>query len=281
MNPIEIGLLVLLGIFAGTYGTIIGAGGGFILVPALAWVPAYAALSAEALTGVSLVAVFCNAVSAVIAYWRQRRIDVPIALTLGLFAVPGSVLGRTVVTWLDRNRFEAAFGALLVAIAVYLVVRKPPINRSAGDKPPPPGVLRRSYRLLAGEQTTVDVDMRIGAVASFLIGFLASLFGVGGGLMMVPTMVSLMSVPPIVATATSQMYLLTTSGVSLTTDLFNGGASPLEHLGLALPLSVGVIVGAQVGARISRRLGARWIVRMLAVALGLAGARLVWAGLSG
>jgi uncharacterized membrane protein YfcA len=237
-------------------------------------------LSAEAITGVSLVAVVCNAVSAVVAYARQRRIDVAVALTLGVFAVPGSVLGRTAVTRIDRHVFEALFGAVLVTIAVYLVLRKPPKHKPAGITPPPFGVVRRHYRV-NGHTETVDVDLRVGAVASFLIGFLASLFGVGGGLMMTPTMVALMSIPAAIATATSQLYLLTTSGVSVVTDVLNGGSSPLDYLGMALPLAAGVIMGAQTGAWLSRRMSAVGVVRLLAAALGLVGVRLIWAGFGG
>lgn len=280
MNPLEVVLLLLLGVFAGAYGTIVGAGGGFILVPVLAWLPVYSGLSAEAITGVSLVAVVFNATSAVVAYARQRRIDVGVALTLGLVAVPGSILGRAAVSRLERHLFEALFGVVLVAIAVYLIVRQPPKHKAAGKGPPPWGVVRRRYHV--GEPVeTVDVDLRVGAVASFLIGFLAALFGVGGGLMMTPTMVALMSIPASIATATSQLYLLTTSAVAVLTDVLNGGSSPLDHLSLALPLAAGVVVGAQSGAWLSQRLSARWILRLLAGALGLVGARLIWAGLGG
>ncbi|MCS6802556.1 MAG: sulfite exporter TauE/SafE family protein [Dehalococcoidia bacterium] len=278
MNLIETALLLLLGLFAGAYGTVVGAGGGFIIVPALAWVPAYAEHSAEAITGVSLVAVVCSAVSAVIAYSRQRRIDVGVALTLGVFALPGSVLGRILVSRLDRRLFEVLFGALLVAIAVYLVVRRPPQHAPAGTSPPPWGVVRRQY-VVGAHVETVDVDLRVGALVSFVIGVLAALFGVGGGLMMTPSMVALMSIPASIATATSQLYLLTTSAISVAADILNGGDSPLDHLDLALPLALGVVLGAQAGAALSRRLSARWIIRLLAAALGMVGARLMWAGL--
>jgi uncharacterized membrane protein YfcA len=280
VNPIEGVLLFALGIGAGMYGTIVGAGGGFIIVPVLAWAPAYVSLSAEAITGVSLVAVVCNAVSAVIAYGRQRRIDVPVALTLGIFAIPGSILGRVVVTRLERPLFEALFGMVLIAIAVYLVLRKPARHRPAGTKPPPWGFVRRTY-LFNGQRETVDVNLRIGAAASFGVGLLASLFGVGGGLMMTPTMVALMSIPAAIATATAQLYLLMNAVVSVATDIVNGGATPLDHLGMALPLAVGVVIGAQTGAWLSRKMSGRWIVRLLAAALGLVGARLVWAGVAG
>ena len=65
--------LVLLGIAVGTYGTMIGAGGGFVLVPLLLIL--YPGKPPEAITSISLAVVFLNAASGTVAYVRQRRID--------------------------------------------------------------------------------------------------------------------------------------------------------------------------------------------------------------
>ena len=281
MTPLEAVGLLALGFVAGCYGTIIGAGGGFLVVPALAWLPFSAGLSAEAITGISLVGVLANAVSAVLAYRRQHRIDLLVALILGVVAVPGNILGRTAVTWFNRQTFQALFGAVLIVISLYLVMRKPPRPRPLSEKVLPFGVMRRTYRLASGASEEVAVDLRAGALVSFGIGFLASLLGVGGGLMMTPAMVALMAVPPPVATATAQLYVLTSAVAALLTDLLNGGDTPLNHLDLALPIAVGMVLGAQAGAQLSRRLSDQGVIRLLALALGLVGIRLLWAGLPG
>jgi len=66
-------LLVLIGFAVGAFGTLIGAGGGFILTTILLLL--YPHDSPQTLTAISLAAVFFNAASGSAAYARQRRID--------------------------------------------------------------------------------------------------------------------------------------------------------------------------------------------------------------
>jgi uncharacterized membrane protein YfcA len=68
---------------------------------------------------------------------------------------------------------------------------------------------------------------------------------------------------------------------SVVVDVANGGQVLTGYWTIALPIAIGTVIGAQLGARLSRRVGSVWIVRLLAAALGLVGARLVFAGLSG
>ncbi|GIW12258.1 MAG: hypothetical protein KatS3mg061_3315 [Dehalococcoidia bacterium] len=164
-------------------------------------------------------------------------------------AVPGNILGRTAVTWFNRQTFQALFGAVLIVISLYLVMRTPPRPRPLSEKALPFGVVRRTYRLASGASEEVAVDLRAGVLASFGIGFLASLLGVGGGLMMTPAMVALMAVPPLVATGTAQLYVLINAVTALLTDLLNGGDTPLNHLDLALPIAVGDGAGGRRRAR--------------------------------
>ncbi|MDP2726854.1 MAG: sulfite exporter TauE/SafE family protein, partial [Dehalococcoidia bacterium] len=82
--------------------------------------------------------------------------------------------------------------------------------------------------------------------------------------------------PAHIATATSQFILAITTGVGAASHLALGHVL----LGPALSMGVGVVVGAPLGAALSRRLRGTLIVRLLSLALILAGARLIWAGLS-
>ncbi len=279
MNPLEFVLLLLLGMFAGTYGTIVGAGGGFVIVPSLSLIPLYLSMTPQSITGISLVAVIANAISAVIAYSRQHRILYSIAFFLGACAIPGAILGRNAVAYFDRSRFEMLFGAVLVLLAIYLMLRKPPKRRSPGEVHHRFGVIHRTFQV-DGKEEVAEIDLRIGAVAVFVIGFLAALFGLGGGLMLVPILVAVLAIPPSYATATSQMYLLLATLVAIITDLFTGGKALTEHWEMALPLAIGTVLGAQAGARVSKYLTDKWIVRLLAIALGFAGLRLVYSGLT-
>jgi uncharacterized membrane protein YfcA len=265
--------LAITGLVAGMYGTIVGAGGGFILVPLL--LLARADLSAASVTTISLGAVFFNACSGAGAYARQKRIDYKTGLLFALMTVPTAALGALVVSRVPRGPFQLLFGTFLVLLAVFIFIR-PGIQRQAVQG------ARQFYRTLRDSKGNVyewSYPLAVGMSVSFVVGFLAALLGVGGGIMLVPVMVTFLAFPPPVATATSSFILLFTSVSASITHVFHGDFAGLEQ-STALA-AVGMIVGAQIGARISQRMSGQFIVRLLAVALAFVGGRLILGGLSG
>ncbi len=114
-------LLIITGFLIGIFGTLIGAGGGFILVPML--ILSYPELSPETITAISIVIVAANAISGSIAYARSGRIDFKAGLLFAIFTIPGSVLGVLTTQFIQRQLFNILFGILLIALSVYLLLR--------------------------------------------------------------------------------------------------------------------------------------------------------------
>src|ERR1700722_4786198 len=114
-------LLIVTGFLIGIFGTLIGAGGGFILVPIL--ILSYPELSAETITAISILILAANVISRSIAYARSGRIDYKAGLLFALFTIPGSILGVLTTQIIPRSTFNVLFGVLLVALAVYLLFR--------------------------------------------------------------------------------------------------------------------------------------------------------------
>src|SRR3954468_23856209 len=104
--------LVALGFAVGAYGTLIGAGGGFVLVPLLLLL--YPDEPPELITSISLAVVFFNALSGTVAYAHQRRVDFLAGNSFALATVPGAIAGAIVVSYLPRNLFDVAFALLLL-----------------------------------------------------------------------------------------------------------------------------------------------------------------------
>jgi uncharacterized membrane protein YfcA len=246
--------LAPLGFAIGAYGTLVGAGGGSVLVPALLIMLPLE--SPATITAISLAVVFFNAYSGTIAYLRMGRIDYRAAVLFTLASLPGAVLGVLLVHEVPRGLFDPLFGLLLLVLGGLLVAR--PLSR--GDEAGTPAPRRPAASPL-------------GAIGSAYIAVLSSLLGIGGGIIHVPFMIRVLRQPPHVATATSHFVL---TFMALTATVTHVALGEFDR-GLAetMYLAVGVMMGAPLGAALSNRLHGSLIVRLLAVALCLVGLRLV------
>jgi uncharacterized membrane protein YfcA len=260
-------LLGLLGFGVGAFGTLVGAGGGFILTPVLLLV--YPHDTAETLTAISLVVVFCNAASGSLAYARQRRTDYRSGLLFGLATLPGAIGGALVVGLTPRSTFDAITAAVLAALAVWLV--------AGGEREGDAARAGTERRLVdrSGRAYVYRVPLLRGALYSLGVGFLSSFLGIGGGAVHVPLLVRALGFPTHIATATSHFVLAQMSAVGSLTHVIAGSFRGGQGLRRAAALSVGVVAGAQLGARVSLHLDAIVIERLLGLALAALAARLL------
>src|SRR5437868_5792319 len=100
-------VLLAAGFLIGCLGTLIGAGGGFILVPLL--ILTHPALTPGIVTAISIAIVACNAVSGSVAYARSLRINYRAGILFTLFTIPGSILGVQIVKYVPSNLFSILF----------------------------------------------------------------------------------------------------------------------------------------------------------------------------
>jgi len=262
-------LLALLGFGVGVFGTLVGAGGGFILTPVLLLL--YPSSGPALITAVSLVVVFFNASSGTAAYSRQKRIDYRSGLIFAAATLPGSILGVVVANQVSRPTFDVIMGVALVAVAAWLLRGGPNEDEGAHKGP---GV-RRAITDREGNTYTYRARVRLGALLSVGVGFISSFLGIGGGVVHVPLLVGLLGFPTHIATATSHFVLVFMALVATITHVISGTFHNTVGLRRAAALSVGVVVGAQLGAALSTRLSGRLIQRLLAGGLLLLGGRLV------
>ncbi len=124
-------LLLVIGFITGGYGTLIGAGGGFVLLPILLLL--YPQESPEILTSISLAVVFFNALSGTEAYALMKRVDYKSGLMFSLAALPGAVLGALTTALIPRWLFDSVFGFLIIGASVYLLL--PGDRERTGDTP--------------------------------------------------------------------------------------------------------------------------------------------------
>jgi uncharacterized membrane protein YfcA len=264
-------VLIAVGFGVGAYGTLIGAGGGFMLMPLL--LLSYPKESPDLLTSISLAVVFFNALSGSEAYGLMKRIDYRSGLMFATATVPGAVLGALNTSYVPRHVFDAIFTVLMIAGAIFLLVHPGASKATSKQTVPSRWLIRRQLVDAHGNHYDYSFNPVLGIGLSLFIGYASSFLGIGGGIIHVPVLGYFLHFPVHVATATSHFILaimaLTGTIVHIVTGTFTHGVHR------AIALAIGVALGAQLGAHFSQRVKGPWIIRSLALALGLVGIRLL------
>jgi hypothetical protein len=269
VSPQTVAILLALGLLAGTYGTIVGAGGGFVIIPALLLI--YPDKTPAVVTSISLAVVLFNAGSGSAAYARLRRIDYRTGVAFALATVPGAVAGALATHVVPRRAFDALFGVVLIAVSTYITLRPAPGEGGGGWRP-----RANTYRSLTdveGNRYSYAFNWQTGVIISFFVGLMASFLGLGGGIIHVPVMVGVLGFPAHIAVATSHFILVFTALTATLVQVASGSLA--SDWPKVIPLAVGAVAGAQLGARLSQRLPEKAIVRLLAFALFTVGIRLM------
>lgn len=266
-------LLLAIGLTVGAFGALLGVGGGFILVPVL--ILLMPTSSASDLTSISLAVVFLSAASGTVAYVKMKRVDLKSAKRFALATLPGAILGAAGTRWFPRQQFNMIFGALLLVGAFYLLLR--PGKEVDPEAEPAPHLTKRELVDARGTKYIYHFSMPVGISISVVVGFVSSLFGIGGGIIHVPVLNRTLNFPAHVATATSQatLCLMAFAGtlVHVAQGSLNGQWARVAVLG------VGAIVGAQGGARVSSLFAGSLLIRALALTLGVVALRILWTSL--
>ncbi len=261
--------LLLLGLGVGSFGTLIGAGGGFILMPIL--LLAYPDGSPAALTAISLAVVFFNASSGSYSYARMKRVDFRSGLLFLATGIPGAIAGAYLVNFIPREAFNYAFGLLLLAGGIFVFLQTYRHEwRTHRFRP----TLTRTIADAEGTRYAYGYNLPCGMALSFTVGLASSILGIGGGIIHVPAMVNLLNFPVHIATATSHFILAVMSLAGTVVHILDGSLRWADAPKL-LALAGGAVVGARGGAHMSKRVHGRWIMRGLAAALVLVGVRVL------
>jgi hypothetical protein len=243
--------LILLGFAAGILGSMIGLGGGIVVVPVLTFLgfpPTVAASN-------SLFAALSNSIASTISYSRQKRIEYFLGLKLGLLAIPGTILGAIISTDIAPDIFKILFGFVLVASAIYIFLRKQ----------------------IESREKVISKQMIIFAIgSSFFAGIISSFFGIGGGIIFVPLMVVGMGMSMKKAAPTSQLILFfaSLSGVIVHSVL---GHPDFLQAGF---LAIGSFFGGLVGAKLSLSVKERNLKILVSVVILIAAGKLFFDSLT-
>jgi uncharacterized membrane protein YfcA len=264
--------LISLGFGIGAYGTLIGAGGGFLLMPLLLFI--YPKEHQQTLSAISLAVVFFNSISGAGAYAHLRRIDYRSGLMFAGATIPGAIVGVITNATIPRRGFEAIFSIFLISLALFLFLR-PKSETQAAEKQHIPSSrgMTRIHKSLDGITFEYQYYPWLGLVIFFCLGFVASFLGIGGGSLVVPVLAYLLNFPVLIATGTSQFIVSITTITATVVHIWRGSFHHGAHRAAAL--GIGVLIGAQLGAYLSNKIKGAWIIRALALAVAVAGIRML------
>jgi uncharacterized membrane protein YfcA len=260
-----IGLLMLGGgAAAGAFGSLLGLGGGVLIVPLLTL---GFGLPLREAVGVSLVCVIMTSSAAAGVYLERHLANLRLGMTLELFTALGALVGGSVAFLLDERLIALLFTLLLGYVAFTMARARPadPHQVSeldvvpAAEDPPRPTMLDR----LSGEQYRVR-NLGLGVVGAIGAGVVSALLGIGGGIVKVPLMHLTMGVPLRVATATSNLMIGITAAASTVIYVIHGGIDPY----VAGPTAIGVFLGATAGSRFGHRVDLGLLRMLFVVVLG-------------
>lgn len=253
----------LLGISVACYGTMVGTGGGFLLVPIFLLLYKF---PHELAVGTSLAVVTLNAWSGAIGYMRQGKVDYRAGISFAIATIPGAVFGSFLTGMMSGPLFLRTFGLFLLGVSAYLFFRRERVEVSLEHGHRGWGWVKRR---VDGKEYEYFEPLGLGI--SVFVGTVSSWLGIGGGILHVPAMTELLRFPVHVAVATSQFVLACSAVV---------GASMHGRMGhwdlrVAISVGIGAVIGAQIGVRLARRAKGSSLLRYLSLALFAVGVRLI------
>jgi len=258
------------GLVAGGFGSLVGLGGGVLIVPFLTLV---FGVDIRVAVAASLVAVIATSIGAASSYVRDGLSNLRVAIFLELATTSGAVAGAVVAGWVSPRFLFALFGAILACSALMMLRPQRDVAAMAGG-----GRLD-----LSGEYDDRGTPIRYAAQRPAwgfglmtAAGVTSGLLGIGSGALKVPAMDLAMRLPIKVSTTTSNLMIGVTAAAGAVVYLSRGDLDPL----LATPVALGVAVGSSAGARLLPRLASGTVRGLFVVVLLAVAVQMIWRGLS-
>lgn len=274
-TPLTFTLIVLGASFvAGLFGSLVGVGGGIIVVPTLTLL---LGVDIKYAIGASIVSVIATSSGAAASYVRDGIANMRIAMVLEIATAAGALGGAVLAGHVSGKWLYILFGLLLLYTS-WSMSRK----KRTATVPVPPDPIADRLRLHGSYfdmQQAKRIEYRVartplGFVVSGVAGVMSGLLGIGGGAIKVPVMNLAMGIPLKVCTATSNFMIGVTAAASAVVYFLRGDVLPF----IAAPVAAGVLVGATCGSKLLGRLHTNVIRAAFVVVLLFTAAQMLWKG---
>ena len=236
---VEAYLIALTGLIVSMFGSVMGAGGGFLLVPALV---ALTGLTPPKIAGTSLLFVLCGKSASWIGYHRLGVVDYRVGRLFMLPLIAGVVFGYTLNSHLTVRQFSISLAAVMALMGLLI------FKHSRLHIPHLPGHninVHGHVRDRDGHDFDYDLGMRRSVLMGFVTGTCVPLFGIGGSVLLVPLLITGFGMPEKVAAGTGQFVTLSAAAPGALLYVWGAHIDPA----VAAPLCVAALVGATIGTR--------------------------------
>jgi uncharacterized protein len=275
--PVNVFLVLAMGLAVGFISGMFGIGGGFLMTPLLIFIGVSPAVAVATVSS----HIAASSMSGALSYWRRRALDLALALMLLAGGIIGTVAGVWLFTLLRSvGQLDITIGvsyvALLGSVGTMMVVDgvRAMLRESRGKpgQPRHPGSHTWIHGLplkIRFKQSRIYVSAIPVVAIGFTIGFIGAIMGIGGGFLLVPMLIYLLRVPTNVVIGTSMVLTLITMASA---TILHAATNHLVDAVLALILMVGGVIGAQFGARSGQKMRSerlRLLLGVLVLAVGL------------
>jgi uncharacterized membrane protein YfcA len=275
--PVNIFLVLGMGLAVGFISGMFGIGGGFLMTPLLIFIGVSPAVSVASVSSHIAASSFTGAIT----YWRRNAIDLALALML----LSGGILGTASGVWLFTflravDQLDLMIGlsyvTLLTIVGSLMIYES--VRAEMRTRKGMPAMLRRpgSHTWLHGlplkmrfKRSKIYVSAIPVWAIGFVIGFVGAIMGIGGGFLLVPMLIYFLRVPTATVIGTSMVLTLITMASA---TVMHAVTNHLVDAVLALILMLGGTVGAQFGARTGQKMRGerlRLMLGLLVFAVGL------------
>ena len=227
-----------IGTVAGVLGSLAGMGGGFVMIP-LMTSRSLLALSQHQAHGTSLFAVAATGFAGCWSYATFVQWD--LAAAIALTGMVSARYGAKYASSLSGSSLKYALGVLMLIMAPGVHAKKYVLDQSSTKQP-------EAIKDNGNDTTQTGLRLVSASAIGLGSGFMAGLFGVGGGVIVVPALTVFTSCDHYQALATSLTAMVLPAATGTLTHFQAGNVA----LRVAPPLAIGACIGAYTGGKFAQ-----------------------------
>ena len=270
--------ILMISIFAGVLGSILGLGGGIIVTPALTLL---FGVDIKYAIGASLISVIATSSGSAVAYIRDKITNIRVGMFLEIATTIGAITGAFLGSIITPNYLYVIFGIFLLYSAIIMLKKRHDELPENVPLHPIAKKLRLNgeyYDKALQKNVTYNVDNVYGGFGvMYGAGVMSGLLGIGSGSFKVMAMDVFMKLPLKVSSATSNFMMGVTAAASAGVYLLRGDIDPK----IAAPVALGVLAGATIGTRIMQNLKSKTIRKIFIPILAYVSIQMIIKGLVG